>query len=314
MVIIAQRTQGAKPSSLSVGLDKYQLFILACSSFIVALIGMGTPGIGFDEAATWWAGNLDWPELGRLLGNQDRNFGPYYAIMHIWMDVSDSLWWLRLPSAVGGALSVVATAGLCRHFFGARAAWIAALLMILAYSWVRFSQEVRPYSWSLAIATFGTWAFVILTGRYSRKVAAIYLALMLVLSVTHLFAGMVAGVHLLYALACRDRRMALLAVIGAVPSLLAAGLVVGQVKQVSWLSVVTPLEVIRELVGQSKAVWYLPVALAACAGLVLYRWAAKEGGTRAAELTLFISWWVAPPAFLWAASVAITPVYSARYV
>ncbi|WP_320536997.1 glycosyltransferase family 39 protein [Pseudarthrobacter sp. IC2-21] len=295
-------------------LDKWQLVIVLTLSLGAALICVGTPGIGFDEAATWWAARLEWPDLVRLLGNQDRNFGPYYAVMHIWMEVSDSLWWLRLPSAVGGALAVTATAGLARQMFGARTAWIAALLLVSAYSWVRFSQEVRPYSWSLAIATFATWAFITLAERRSRRLIAIYLILMVLLPITHLFAAMAAGVQLVYALVTRKRELALLAVGGALPSLVAAVLVIGQIKQVSWLSVVTPLEALRELVGQSKAIWYVPIALAACVGLAAYRWLQRGRSTGPAEVALFISWWAGPPFLLWIASVTVTPVYSARYV
>lgn len=314
MTITAKRVQRGKLPDLSAMTDHYQLLIVAALSLAVALIGIGTPGIGFDEAATWWAAQLDWVQLGKLLANQDRNFAPYYTFMHLWMLPSDSLWWLRIPSAVGGALSVVATAGLCRHLFGTRAAWIAALLMVIAYSWVRFSQEVRPYSWSLAIATFATWAFVWMTGRRSRRIATVYLALMVVLPVTHLFAGIAAGVHLLYSLVAKDRKLAVLAIIGALPTLVAAGLVMGQVKQVSWLGAVTPLEAVRELVGLSKVVWYAPVAAAACAGLASYRRIRKNRGNMPAEFVLLVSWWACPPVFLWVVSELVTPVYAARYV
>ncbi|MDR6417075.1 hypothetical protein [Pseudarthrobacter sulfonivorans] len=291
-----------------------QLTIIAVCAFASAMIGIGTPGIGFDEAATWWAANLPWSGLFRLLSHQDLNFAPYYTFMHFWMGVSDSLWWLRVPSAVGGAVGVAATAGLSRYLFGARTAWIAALLMITAYSWVRFSQEVRPYSWSLAVATLATWAFVALCDRYVRRTTAIYLALMIFLPATHLFAGMASGIHFIYAVARRDRRMAVVAACGALPTAVAALFVLGQVKQVSWLTSVTMPAAVQDLVGQSKAVWYLPVALAALIAFATYRWLAAGTVRSRTDIALFASWWVLPPVLLWCASELVTPVYTPRYV
>lgn len=293
---------------------KHQLLIVAVCSLAAALAGIGTPGIGFDEAASWWAANLPWSGLSLLLSHQDMNFAPYYTFMHLWMEASDSLWWLRVPSAVGGAIAVVATAGLSRHIFGEKTAWIAALLMVSAYSWVRFSQEARPYSWSLAVATLATWAFVALCDRYLRRTVAIYLALMLFLPATHLFAGMVSGIHLIYAVARRDWKTAVIAALGALPTAAAAALVLGQVKQVSWLTTVSVLAAVQELVGQSKAAWYVPVAVAALIGLVFYRWVSAGAGRTQADIVLFASWWILPPVLLWVASVLVTPMYTARYV
>lgn len=301
-------------SGLRVKATQYQLTIIAVGALAAAVLGIGVPGIGFDEAASWWAAHLSWPELSRLLSRQDMNFGPYYIFMHLWMEVSDSLSWLRLPSAVGGALAVVATAGLSRHMFGVKAAWIASLVMISAYSWVRFSQEVRPYSWALAVATLATWAFVAACDHYVKKTAAVYLALMIFLPVTHLFAGMVSGIHFIYAVSRKDWKMAAVAGFGVLPSALAALLLFGQVKQVSWLTAVSAPAAVQELVGQSKALWYLPVAVAALSGLVFYRWIAAGTGRSRADIALFASWWILPPVLLWCASELVTPVYAARYV
>lgn len=307
----------SRPTNLSRGWvkgTKYQLTIITICAFVVAMIGIGTPGIGFDEAASWWAASLPWHELSRLLSHQDLNFGPYYTFMHLWMQLSDSLWWLRVPSAVGGALAVAATAGLSQHLFGAKTAWIASLLMVSAYSWVRFSQEVRPYSLSLAVAAMATWAFVAVCDQYARRTAAIYLALMIFLPATHLFTGMVSAIHLIYAVARKDWKMAVLAGLGALPTALAALLVFSQVKQVSWLTAVSALAAVQDLVGQSKALWYVPVAVAALAGLVFYRWTAAGTGRTRADVALFASWWILPPVLLWCASELVTPVYAARYV
>ena len=46
---------------------KHQLLIVAVCALAAAMTGIGTPGIGFDEAASWWAANLPWSGLSLLL-------------------------------------------------------------------------------------------------------------------------------------------------------------------------------------------------------------------------------------------------------
>ena len=78
--------------------------------------------------------------------------------------------------------------------------------------------------------------------------------------------------------------MALVASFGALPTAAAAMLVFGQVKQVSWLTNVSALAAVQDLVGESKAVWYLPVTVAALAGLLFYRRVAAGAGRTRADI------------------------------
>ncbi|MEO3934644.1 hypothetical protein WMO79_17750 [Micrococcaceae bacterium Sec7.4] len=302
--MVRRLISGAAGQALTVGLV----------SFVLALIGIGGSDIGGDEAVSWWSSQLEWTSLARVLGHQDMNFGPYYAFQHVWTLVSTDVWWMRLPSATGAAVAAAGTAGLARYLFNAKAGWLAGLLLVVSLSWVAFAQEIRPYSWALALATLATWAFVRLCDRPAGRLTAVYLLLMLLLPLAHLFAGMVAGVHLLYALSRREFRLAGLAALGVLPSLAVAVIVSAQVKQVAQLGVPTPLAAVREWVGLNSAWWYVPVALLAAASLLLHRRLSVGTGRSRADVILFASWWILPPLLLWVATALITPVYAARYL
>jgi mannosyltransferase len=254
---------------------------------------------------------LSWPDLVRVLGQQDMNFAPYYAFMHVWTQASTQLWWMRLPSAVGAAVAVVAVTGLTRYLFNAKAAWLAALLTVLSVSWIAFAQEARPYSWAAAIATLATWVFVTLCDRVQPRRVVLYLLLMALLPLAHLFAVMVGGVHFLFAAARRDRRMSLLSLAGLVPGVIVGVLLSTQVKQVTQ-TVPTALGAVRDVAGMSGLTWYVPVAILALAGLVVSR-RGLAGDRNWADVVLFASWWICPPAILWVLSVTVTPVFATRY-
>jgi len=288
-----------------------QLVAVGVFSLLLALTGIGVSDIGGDEAVSWWSSQLSWPDLARLMSQQDMNFAPYYAFLHGWTEVSTQLWWMRLPSAVGAAVAVVAVTGLTRYLFNAAAAWLAALLTVLSLSWIAFAQEARPYSWAAAIATLATWVFVLLCDRIRARHVVLYLLLMSVLPLAHLFAVMVGGVHFLFAAARRNRSMALLSLAGMVPGAIVGVLVSTQVKQVTQ-AVPTALGAVRDLAGMSSPTWYVPVAILALAGLVLSR-RGLAGDRNWTDVVLFASWWMCPPVLLWVLSVTVTPVFAARY-
>lgn len=288
-----------------------QLVVVGVISLLLALTGIGTSDIGGDEAVSWWSSQLSWPDLARVMSQQDMNFAPYYAFLHLWTHASTQLWWMRLPSAVGAAVAAVAVTGLTRYLVNARAAWLAALLTVLSLSWIAFAQEARPYSWAAAIATLATWVFVILCDRVRPRHVVFYLLLMAVLPLAHLFAVMVGGVHLLFALARRDRGIAVLSLAGMVPGVIIGVLVSTQVKQVTQ-TVPTALGAMHDVAGMSSPTWYVPVALLALAGLVAYR-GGGAGHRNWTDVVLFASWWIFPPVLLWVLSVTITPVFAARY-
>jgi 4-amino-4-deoxy-L-arabinose transferase-like glycosyltransferase len=78
----------------------------------------------------------------------DVNFPPLHnVIVHLvqrWLGTSDAF--LRLPSALAGALSVPVVFAGSRLWIGDRGAWLAAFLLTISPFHVWYSQEARPYA------------------------------------------------------------------------------------------------------------------------------------------------------------------------
>jgi hypothetical protein len=114
---------------------------------------IGTRSLWFDEAFTWRLAGLP---IGELLSRAvlDHNPPLYYLVLHGWMALmGDSPAILRLPSVVCGALAVLAGAWLAADVarqrspgsraYAARAALLAALLLALNATQIRWGSEVR---------------------------------------------------------------------------------------------------------------------------------------------------------------------------
>jgi len=96
----------------------------------------------FDEAATVHYARMEpWELWGR-----DTHPPLYYLLIHFWLLLGDSEWWLRLLSVL---FSVGAVAGLWaagRALGGPRVGLIAAAMLALAAFELRFAQEARMYA------------------------------------------------------------------------------------------------------------------------------------------------------------------------
>ena len=70
----------------------------------------------------------------------------YYSVIKLIMNVSASEWWLRLPSAVFGTLTVLLIYLVVRRLADSRAAFASALLLTLSLANIEYSQEGRAYA------------------------------------------------------------------------------------------------------------------------------------------------------------------------
>jgi len=105
---------------------------------------LGDASFWGDEIFTLKTAALPWSTLWVTAYNPTPPL--YYSIIRLMMDVSVSEWWLRLPSAVFGTLTVLFAYLATKKIWDSHAALASALLLTLSTSNIEYSQEGRAYA------------------------------------------------------------------------------------------------------------------------------------------------------------------------
>lgn len=140
--------------------------LLLLFSFLIVSIHLDQQSLWADEGWTLWAvreaglrGGLE--TLRRAAA--DVHPPLYFALLDVWVGAAgDSVYAVRLPSALALLLAISATMALGRRMFGSRAALIAGLLLATAPMAIYYGREARMYALLLALSVLVTWAYVAL--------------------------------------------------------------------------------------------------------------------------------------------------------
>ena len=148
---------------------------------MLSLIELTGRSLGFDEGATWAIASQHVPGhgLGAGIAHDGGNMLGFYALQHLLIaSFGDSLWVLRLPSAIAGAVTAGLVAAIGLRLFERRVAALGATLTAITLSVVYWDQTARGYALMLALTCAGMLAFVALCERRSRWPAVAYVAVM----------------------------------------------------------------------------------------------------------------------------------------
>lgn len=134
------------------------------------LWGLTSQSLWLDEGSTWQITHSSWPTLFAELFSPKSAYPLYHLLLKGWIAIAgDSEFALRFPSALAGALAVIAT------FFTAQElsrnegcysphkqrsySFIAALLLFLSpFAW-GYAQEAKVYSLLLLLSLLFIWSF-----------------------------------------------------------------------------------------------------------------------------------------------------------
>lgn len=116
-------------------------------AFLVRLYRIDYDPAWFDEAATIGIATLSFGDLFGEMARLESSPAGYYVTAKLWgylfgLDPVP----LRLLSAIAGVLSIIPIWLVARDIGGQRAAWLAAGLLALAATHIRFSQDARTYA------------------------------------------------------------------------------------------------------------------------------------------------------------------------
>jgi mannosyltransferase len=192
-------TDTAEPKvvhSASAGFGPRDWAVLAALGALVAglcLHHLDARSIWLDEAVGMRIART--PQWGALVSDGG-NMAAYYLFLKGWLALGTSEWVARFPSVVFSALGCVLLYLLARRLHGPRVAIVAALLLAVNSSVVRYGQEARSYALELLIVTASWWALSAALERRRMRWFLLWGLLSAAAVATHLFAFFVVPAQL----------------------------------------------------------------------------------------------------------------------
>jgi len=187
--------------------DRILLLVLLIAGLVLRMLWLGRNELAHDEPFTVYWALRPWSEFLTMLRSEN-NPPLHFLLMRAW-----SLWvpldpaWLRVPSALFGALIVWPLVLLARSSGSSVAAWSAGVLVVLSNYHYGFAHEVRSYALFTLLTTTAIWQlFRLSKGRPRAKLWLMALNILLVY--THFFGWLVVGLQLLFVLSVKSFRPA----------------------------------------------------------------------------------------------------------
>jgi len=289
-----------------------------------------------DEGASIYSAHLSWAGLWTQSHVVDLVLLPYYALLHLWVGVSSSIAWMRVPSLLAFGATVYVAGALALRVGGVACGVLASLLTACNPLLISEALDARPYALAtlaaaLAVAMLVRW----LDDPKSRWIWLCCLASVAALAF-QLFSVIVPISALLVAAAFeRDRfrrawrTLAIPVGLLFVVTLVAAAVVSGQRGQIAWILRALGVQIVIDASGVLGPVLTRPqggasygyavvIVLIAAAGVATCGLALVRGVLRPATRTreriaILLAWAVVPAASLAAVSL-VHPVFVLRYV
>ena len=295
----------------------------AALTLVLGGIFLGRASLWTDEAATWANSTQSLSKIFRNSSHVDVMFLPYYLFMHLWLEVSHSVWWMRLPSLATGAVAVAALGLLARRWLPPVWSALAGLLLALNPLFARWAMEARPYAAATLFAVLSTAALVTAIDRPSvlrwvrYGVAGLCMLLLHLIAVFVLVAQLIGVVVARKRLAWRSMAATLACVAVAVSPI--AVVAARQTGQIAWVAPSTLHTFISALIdvsgGRTGGVGPMMegVGLLIC-GTILAAIIASSppGSEERLSSALCLTWGALPPLLLVLVGF-VHPLYVDRY-
>ena len=296
------------------------VLIPVAAMLAVGFWGLNRGSMWQDEEATFDAARRPWGELWSMVHHVDIVHFAYYALMHLWLDISPTEVWMRVPSVLATAASAGLIAAIGARLIGRRAGLLSGLVFATIPFVSFYAQEGRSFALVCAAVLAGCYFLVravgaVGTGRRSAIWWFGYAVAMVAAQTLHEFAILALPAHAITLLVSRAplktwwrwAGCALVCVLAVAPL---AWYSQRQSQQVSWLnrpSWSTVSQLAATFFGPTTAATVL-VLITVLAGLIVRR---RSGELRIAALALPLM--IAPPALLLIVSL-VHPLFVDRYV
>jgi len=123
------------------------LLLIVITGFILRLYRINYRSLNFDEANSiaFARNNIFYMLKETPLSIGDLHPPFFHILLHFWIYVSDTEFWVRLISVFLGVIIIYITYLLGRHLFDLRTAMLGAFLVMLSPFLISYSQEARMY-------------------------------------------------------------------------------------------------------------------------------------------------------------------------
>ncbi|HET9402220.1 MAG TPA: glycosyltransferase family 39 protein [Candidatus Acidoferrales bacterium] len=136
----------APPTSLRPRISTLVSILIAIVAAILRFYRLGTKSIWLDEGMSIAIARLPWNQFFKLIWAREANMTAYYVVLHFWLKLGSSEYFIRSLSAILGVATVTVVEMLGRELFDRTTGWIAAALLALNAWHIAASQEARGYS------------------------------------------------------------------------------------------------------------------------------------------------------------------------
>ena len=290
----------------------------------ISLVGIGTPSIWYDEAASITSATRSWDQLGAMVANVDLVHAAYYALLHLVFDVFGySPVSLRVPSAIAIGVAAALTVVLGRVIDRPRLGVVGGLVFCLLPRVTWAGTEGRSYAATAALAVLLTTVLVLASRGQRRSLWVLYAALVVLSCVVFVYLALVVMAHAVtmawwfassrsraWPPAARWARWTALATAIVVP--FGVG-VVAQSGQLHWLDAPDVSTLRQVFVGQ----WFYTSVPFAAAGWILLAvgaFALLRSPRGLSPASVLLPALVLPTAALVMVSATLTPIYTPRYL
>ncbi len=135
------------------------LTVVTLVALALRLYAIEAESIWLDEAYTYARAKLPLSEV--IAASIKKHHNPtYFVFMHFWIALGDSELWLRLPSAIFGALTAAMTCAIGNLLSGPRVGLVAGLVLACMPTQVYFGQEARMYTFLTFAASVALWGLL----------------------------------------------------------------------------------------------------------------------------------------------------------
>jgi mannosyltransferase len=139
----------------------YCIVLLTLTAAVLRISFLGSKSLWYDESLTEYRVTLPFVSLVKVLAHGQMNMGLYYLLLHGWTSFAGSSeFMLRLPSAIFAVATVPLVYALGVELRDRRTGLLAALLVTVNATCIRYAQNARSYSLMIALCTLAAFFYV----------------------------------------------------------------------------------------------------------------------------------------------------------